>query len=101
MVRLLEYQIFCRYLKIDVRIFKTACQDFDFWKIRGNPELILSMYVNTKSKFNYGDIETDWMKLEKGDRQGCVLSPLLFSIYTDELSARVRDSGLRLSHILR
>ena len=57
-------------------------------------KLIQSMYVNTKSEFNYGGIETDWVKLERGVRQGCVSSPLLFSIYTEESSARVRDAGL-------
>ena len=31
---------------------------------------------------------------EKGVGQGCVLSPLLFSLYTEELAARVRESGL-------
>ena len=35
------------------------------------------MYVNDKSKFNYGDLETDWIKLERGvDRD-----VLLISIY--------------------
>ena len=29
-------------------------------------KLIQSMYVNTKSEFNYGGIETDWVKLERG-----------------------------------
>ena len=56
--------------------------------------IINSMYRNTKSKFTFGEIESDWVKVERGVRQGCVLSPLLFSIYTEELAARVRDSGL-------
>ena len=39
---MLEYPISCRYSKIDVGIFKTVCQDFDFWKKRGNPVIIES-----------------------------------------------------------
>ena len=33
-------------------------------------------------------------KLERRVRQGFVLSPLLFNIYTEELAARIRESGL-------
>ena len=31
---------------------------------------------------------------EKGVGQGCVLSPLLFSLYTEEWAARIRESGI-------
>ena len=51
------------------------------------------MYTNTKAKYIFGDIESNWVKLEKGVRQGCVLSPLLFSLYTEELAARIRNTG--------
>ena len=41
--------------------------------------------------------ETDWVTLERGVRHRCVLSPLLFSFYTEELAARVRKSRLGIN----
>jgi hypothetical protein len=55
--------------------------------------IVKSMYVDTKAKFNLGDIETDWVSSERGVRQGCILSPLLFGLYTEELAVRVNRCG--------
>ena len=33
----------------------------------------------------------DWFKIEKGVRQGCLLSPCLFNLYTEHI---VRNAGL-------
>ena len=37
----------------------------------------------------YGTI--DWFKIEKGLRQGCLLSPCLFNLYTEDI---MRNTGL-------
>ena len=55
--------------------------------------LIKGMYENTKAKFIFGDVITDWVQLKKGVRQGCVLSPMLFSMYTEELIRRVKKEN--------
>ena len=34
---------------------------------------------------------SDWFKIEKGVRQGCLLSPCLFNLYTEHI---VRNAGL-------
>ena len=56
--------------------------------------IIESMYENTKAKYSLGDIETDWVSSNRGVRQGCILSPILFAIYTEELAVRVKEKGL-------
>lgn len=58
--------------------------------------ILKSLYQNTRAKFSLGNIETDWVESKKGVRQGCILSPLLFSFYTEELAARIREARLGL-----
>ena len=55
--------------------------------------IIRSMYVDTRAKYRMGEIETDWVLSERGVRQGCVLSPTLFSLYTEELAVRIRGTN--------
>ena len=59
-----------------------------------------SIYVDTRAKYRLGDIQTDWVKSERGVRQGCILSPTLFSLYTEELAARMRrmNAGIRVGN---
>ena len=41
------------------------------------PDIVRSIHVDTKTSYRLGDIETDWVKSERGVRQGCILSPTL------------------------
>ena len=38
--------------------------------------------------------ETDWVSSNREVRQGCILSPILFAIYTEKLAVRVKEKGL-------
>ena len=58
--------------------------------------IISSMYVNRRAKYALGNIETEWVYSRRGVRQGCILSSLLYSLYTEKLSLRVKRTGLAI-----
>ena len=39
-------------------------------------QIIRSMYVNTRAKYRLGEVVSDWVRSERGVRQGCILSPI-------------------------
>ena len=75
------------------------CVDHDkLWKAlgeMGTPDhltrLLRNLYVGQESRVRnlYGT--TDWLKIEKGVQQGCLLSPCLFNLYTEHIT---RNAGL-------
>ena len=48
-------------------------------------DLIKNLYMNTKCAVKIGDQRTSFFSCSKGVRQGCVLSPILFNLYINEL----------------
>ena len=53
--------------------------------------LLRNLFVDQEATVRtlYGT--TDWFKIEKGVRQGCLLSPCLFNLYTEHI---MRHAGL-------
>jgi hypothetical protein len=61
--------------------------------------LIKSLYTKQEAavKTEYGN--TEWFEVRKGVRQGCILSPYLFNMYSEHILRRVgfeEDKGIKV-----
>jgi len=57
-------------------------------------KVIKNTYVDVKSRVIVNDRLSDWFDIGIGLRQGCVLSPLLFLIFINDLIRELNDSNL-------
>ncbi len=66
--------------------------------IEGNLlNIIMNLYKNVKSKVIFQDVETDLFDVDEGVKQGCVLSPIIFCIYINELAKMIKAKNLGVS----
>ena len=68
------------------------------WKIlkeMGIPDhlicLLRNLYAGQEATVRTGHATTDWFQIGQGVRQGCILSPCLFNLYTEYI---MRNAGL-------
>ena len=68
------------------------------WKIlqeMGIPDhltcLLRNLYAGQEATVRTGCGTTDWFQIQKGVRQGCILSPCLFNLYAEYI---MRNAGL-------
>ena len=55
------------------------------------PCLLRHLYAGQEVTVRTGHETTDWFQIEKGVRQGCILSPCLFNLYAEYI---MRNAGL-------
>jgi len=55
---------------------------------------LISWYAKLVSCVKWGESLSEFFPIKRGVRQGGILSPILFSIYMDDLLNRLKDSGL-------
>ena len=56
--------------------------------------LLLNMYTQQKLQVKWDNILTQQFDVTNGVRQGGVLSPLLFSVYVDDLLEKLKNNGI-------
>ena len=56
--------------------------------------IVKRLYEGAETKYRFQGIESESIRLRVGLKQGCVLSPMLFSIYIMELGHLLEQSGL-------
>ena len=61
--------------------------------------LIANLYTNQKATIRWNGDHCEYFNIEKGVRQGCILSPHLFSIYIENImrEANLDDDGVKIS----
>ena len=58
------------------------------------------MYREQEANIKVGNHTSDWVKMEKGVRQGCVLSPELLSLYTESIMNTIAHmEGIKIGGI--
>lgn len=62
--------------------------------------IIKNLYWNQTATVRYNDTKTEEATIERGVRQGCVLSPLLFNIYSEQIFAEALsdiEDGIKIN----
>ena len=69
-----------------------GCVDHSkLWKILKEMGIPDHLYAGQEATVRSGHGTTDWFQIGKGVRQGCILSPCLFDLYTEYI---MRNAGL-------
>ena len=70
--------------------------------------LLRNLYAGQEATVRTGHGTIDWFQIRKGVRQGCILSPCLFNLYTgyimrnaglDEAQAGIKIAGRNLNNL--
>ena len=70
--------------------------------------LLRNLYAGQEATIRTGHGTTDWFQIRKGVHQGCILSPCLFNLYTeniignaglDEAQAGIKIAGRNINNL--
>ena len=90
--RVPEKHLFCF---IDYAKAFDCVDDNTLWKIlrdeNTRPPDLRNLYAGQEATVRTGNRTKDWFQIGKGVRQGCILSPCLFNLYTEYI---MRNAGL-------
>jgi hypothetical protein len=56
-------------------------------------QLINMLYVDQQATVRIDGETSRWFDIKQGIRQGCILSPYLFNLYTEHIMRNVRDAA--------
>ena len=56
-------------------------------------QLVASMYTAQSSVVRTSNGDTDWFKIERVVRQGCAISPVLYTIYSEHIRGEARRTA--------
>ena len=63
--------------------------------------LLRNLYAGQEATVRTGHGTTDWFQIGKGVRQGCILSPFLFNLYTEYIMLNARldeaQAGIKIA----
>ena len=63
--------------------------------------LLRNLYAGQEATVRTGHGATDWFQIGKGVRQGCILSPCLFNLYTEYIMRNARldeaEAGIKIA----
>ena len=72
------------------------------------PCLLRKLYTSQEATVRTGHGTKDWFQIGKGERQGCILSPYIFNLYSeyimqnaglDEAQAGLKIAGRNINHL--
>ena len=93
-----EFQKNIYFCLIDYAKAFDCVDHYKLWKIlreMGIPDhltcLLRNLYAGQEATVRTGHGTTDWFQIGKGVRQGCILSPSLFTLYAEYI---MRNTGL-------
>ena len=85
---------------IDVKKAYDTVWRIGLWKrlweegVRGKMwRVVKGMYHIVESAVLVGEESTEWFELQAGVRQGCVMSPILFSLFINGLARELKEQG--------